>query len=41
MKFFFPRKYDKLGWASCIVGFAGAVLGLSIIIAEIIIRLSN
>jgi hypothetical protein len=38
---FFPRKDDKLGWMSCIVGFLGGLLGFSIIIAEIVIRISN
>lgn len=40
MNAFFPHKDDKLGWASCIAGFAGVILGFSIIIAEIIIRIS-
>lgn len=41
MNDFFPRKGDKLEWASCIVGFVGAILGFSIITAEIILRLLN
>lgn len=40
MNKFFPTKGDKLGWLSCIVGLTGAVLGFSIIIAEIVMKLS-
>lgn len=41
MNKFSPHKNDKLGWACCIVGFASAILAFSVIIADIIIRLSK
>ena len=41
MNKFFPHKNDKLGWACCIVGFTSAILDFSVIIADVIIKLSN
>lgn len=41
MNKFFPHKNDKLGWACCIVGFTSAILAFSVIIADVIIKLSN
>lgn len=36
MKIIFPDKNDTFSWISCVIGFMGAVVGLTVLAKELI-----